>query len=185
MEIFAETLTTTSLTTSEAAVAGAVAGGLLGVIGAIGIAVFVLLIVAMWKLFKKAGEPGWKSLIPIYNTYILFKISGAKGWFWALLIISFVGSFISVALSNGQTQMFIDDGAGNLIYNTNISPASAVITIGMSVFELVAYIVLAAKLSRAFKRGLGTTLGLIFFPNIFTLILAFGSAKYDKKVLKD
>ena len=36
--------------------------------------VYVLLVIADWKIFSKAGEEGWKSLIPIYNMYILFKI---------------------------------------------------------------------------------------------------------------
>ena len=38
----------------------------------------VLVIIGLWKIFTKAGEKGWKSLIPIYNVYILFKISGRK-----------------------------------------------------------------------------------------------------------
>ena len=170
-----------NLTTGEAAVAGAVAGGMIGVIAVSGIAIAILLIVAMWKLFKKAGEPGWKALIPIYDVYILYKISGAKSWFWGLLvaeIIVFIETII--ATSNGG---IVTDSAGNV---TEIKDVTfTVITVAMAIFELVAYIVLCAKLSKAFKRGAGTAIGLFFLPNIFTLILAFGSAKYDKKVLKN
>ena len=36
---------------------------------------YVLVVVASWHIFTKAGEPGWKSIIPIYNEYILYKIS--------------------------------------------------------------------------------------------------------------
>ncbi len=39
------------------------------------LAIAILQIIAMWKLFTKAGEKGWKSIIPIYNSVILFKIS--------------------------------------------------------------------------------------------------------------
>ena len=170
-----------NLTTGEAAVAGALAGGMIGVIAVMGIAVAILLIVAMWKLFKKAGEPGWKALIPIYDIYILYKISGAKSWFWGLLvaeIIAFVETII--ATNNGG---IVVDANGNI---TEIKDVSfTIITVAMAIFELVCYIVLCGKLSKAFKRGLGTSIGLFFLPNIFTLILAFGSAKYDKKVLKD
>lgn len=39
------------------------------------LAVAVLGIVAMWKIFEKAGEPGWAAIIPFYNLYVLFKIT--------------------------------------------------------------------------------------------------------------
>ena len=173
-------LTTTTLTTNEAAAAGAIAGGMLGVIGVASIAIFILLIVAMWKLFEKAGEKGWKSLIPIYDVYILYKISGAKDWFWGLVVAELVVIINTiVATANGS---IVTDAAGNITeINDVVFP---IVTAAMAIFELVAYIVLCAKLSKAFKRGAGTAIGLFFFPNIFTLILAFGSAKYDKKVLK-
>ena len=47
----------------------------------------VLMVIAAWKLFTKAGEAGWKSLIPVYNLYLLFKISMGNGWFFILLFI--------------------------------------------------------------------------------------------------
>lgn len=50
------------------------------------IAVAVLLIVSMWKIYTKAGKPGWACLIPIYNTLVLLEIVG-KPWWWLLLIL--------------------------------------------------------------------------------------------------
>lgn len=44
------------------------------------LAIAVIQIIAMWKIFTKAGEQGWKSIIPIYNVVILFKISGLSPW---------------------------------------------------------------------------------------------------------
>ena len=44
------------------------------------IAISIVLIAAFWKVFTKAGHPGWASLIPIYNVYILLKIAGRPGW---------------------------------------------------------------------------------------------------------
>ena len=41
----------------------------------------ILFLVCQWKIFKKAGQPSWKSLIPIYNTYIYLKICGISAWF--------------------------------------------------------------------------------------------------------
>jgi hypothetical protein len=51
------------------------------------LAVAVLAIVAMWKIFEKAGEPGWAAIIPFYNLYVLFKITWGKGWNFLLLLI--------------------------------------------------------------------------------------------------
>jgi len=52
----------------------------------------LLVIVSLWMLFAKAGEAGWKSLIPIYNMYVLLLISGKPGWWLLLLFIPLVGS---------------------------------------------------------------------------------------------
>ncbi len=50
------------------------------------VAIAVLMIVSMWKVYEKAGEPGWASIIPIYNLITLLKIVG-KPWWWLLLMI--------------------------------------------------------------------------------------------------
>ena len=47
----------------------------------------VLAIVAMWKIFEKAGEPGWAAIIPFYNIYVLFKITWGNGWKFLFLLI--------------------------------------------------------------------------------------------------
>jgi hypothetical protein len=46
----------------------------------LGLAVAVLAIIGMWKVFEKAGEPGWAAIIPFYNSYVLFKITWGEGW---------------------------------------------------------------------------------------------------------
>lgn len=51
------------------------------------LAVAVLGIVAMWKIFEKAGEPGWAAIIPFYNVYVLFKITWGNGWKFLFLLI--------------------------------------------------------------------------------------------------
>jgi len=53
----------------------------------LGLAVSVLAIIAMWKIFVKAGEPGWAAIIPFYNLYVLFKITWGNGWKFLLLLI--------------------------------------------------------------------------------------------------
>ena len=58
----------------------------------------VLMIAACWKIFTKAGQPGWASIIPIYNWYILCKIVGRPGWWVILLLIPFVNFIIGIIL---------------------------------------------------------------------------------------
>ncbi len=58
------------------------------------VAVLVVTIIGMWKVFEKAGYAGWKSIIPFYNMYILTEISGQNGWLFLLSFIPFVGSLI-------------------------------------------------------------------------------------------
>lgn len=48
--------------------------------------IYALWVAAGWTVFVKAGQPGWKSLIPLYGTYILLKIVGRPGW-WLLLFL--------------------------------------------------------------------------------------------------
>ena len=58
----------------------------------------LMLIVAMWKIFTKAGQPGWASLIPIFNIYIWCKIVGRPGWWVILMLIPFVNFIIAIIL---------------------------------------------------------------------------------------
>jgi Family of unknown function (DUF5684) len=57
-----------------------------GIVVVIYLAIIVLLIAAAWQIFTKAGEAGWKCLIPIYNTLVLLKIVGRE-WWWILLLL--------------------------------------------------------------------------------------------------
>ena len=66
------------------------------------IAFYVLIIVAQWKIFVKAGQEGWKAIIPIYNVVILYKIIGLSPWLLLLYLLAAVpviGWIISFVLS--------------------------------------------------------------------------------------
>jgi hypothetical protein len=54
----------------------------------------IFYIYSIWLIFEKAGEAGWKAIIPIYNNYILIKIAGHPWWFLLLLFVPFVNFFI-------------------------------------------------------------------------------------------
>jgi hypothetical protein len=77
----------------------------------VGLLIALLLIVAMWKVFTKAGQPGWASIIPIYNLYIWCKIVGRPGWWIILLLIPFVNIIVGIILCIDMAKSF-GKGAG-------------------------------------------------------------------------
>lgn len=54
-------------------------------------AVAVLLVSSLWRLFERAGEPGWASLVPIYGQLVLLRIAGMSGWWIVLLVVPYLG----------------------------------------------------------------------------------------------
>src|SRR5438270_13243347 len=67
----------------------------------IGLAIAVIMVASMWKIFTKAGKPGWAAIIPIYNLIVLLEIAGKPLWWFILMLIPFVNIvvFIMVLLS--------------------------------------------------------------------------------------
>lgn len=74
-------------------------GGILSVIPLIIIVLSFLAIIGMWKVFTKAGKPGWAILIPIYNTIVMLEIAGRPIWWIILLFIPFVNVVISIIIA--------------------------------------------------------------------------------------
>lgn len=73
---------------------------------------FVWTIICRWKMFQKAGLPGWGAIIPFYNIYLRFKMAGMSGW-WVLslliapvFVIAFIVSFFKVAKNFGKSGWF-------------------------------------------------------------------------------
>lgn len=59
--------------------------------------VFVIVAAGMWKMFEKAGEPGWAALVPIYNLIVLVKIAGKEVW-WAVLMLIPCVNFVAAVM---------------------------------------------------------------------------------------
>lgn len=102
-----------SISSAAAAGFGAAFGAMMSIYFIFAIVLAVLQIIAMWKIFSKAGEAGWKSIIPIYNCIILFKISGLSPWLvlvYLASVIPFVGWIIvlviNVLQANGLAKSF-------------------------------------------------------------------------------
>jgi hypothetical protein len=58
--------------------------------------VCLIMIAAMWKVFTKAGKPGWASIIPIYNIIVLLQIAGKPAWWIILFFIPIVSLIIAI-----------------------------------------------------------------------------------------
>lgn len=74
-------------------------------------AIVVIVISSMWKVFAKAGQPGWGCIVPIYNLYCLVKIAGKEWWWLLLYFIPFVNIVIGILVAIGVSRNFGKSGA--------------------------------------------------------------------------
>jgi len=70
------------------------------------LAIIVLMIVSMWQIFTKAGQPAWASIIPFYNLYILLKIAAKPGWWLILFLIPLVNLVFAFLLCLAVAEKF-------------------------------------------------------------------------------
>ena len=70
------------------------------------IALVVLMIGSVWKVFTKAGKPGWACIVPIYNVIVLLEIAGKPLWWILLMIIPFVNIVIAILLAMEVAKKF-------------------------------------------------------------------------------
>jgi len=141
---------------------------ILAFIGAYILAIMVISIVAavatiigMWKVFTKAGQEGWKSIIPFYNTYVLFQIAWDVKYFWYYIICI----VISYAL---------------LFADLFIPLIPALIALIISIYLLYLFVKLNYNLSLSFGKSGLFSVGLIFLSPIFFIILGFSKSAVYK-----
>lgn len=65
---------------------------------AISLVIGVICIIGLWKIFVKAGKPGWASIVPFYNYYCLFDITFGNGWMFFLLFVPCVNIVFEIIL---------------------------------------------------------------------------------------
>jgi len=88
----------------------------LGVLfGGIWLLIWLALVLAVliggWKTFEKAGQPGWATLVPFYNAYIMLKIAGRPGWWLLLYLIPLVNLVIVIIVAMDIAKAFGQSGA--------------------------------------------------------------------------
>ena len=150
-----------------AVVAGAAAGAILGM--TLMFFLICLLVwyifqaIADWKIFKKAGKPGWHSLVPFLNLWDEVEMSWNSKMAWVVIGTSFAASLFNTIVKNQQNP-------------------SGVLSALASILMLcagVVYFISQYKLCKAFGKGTGFFIGMLLLNPIFKLILAFGDAKYQ------
>ena len=90
-------------------IAGVLAG--LGVFLVILGALCILMISSMWKVFTKAGKPGWACIVPIYNMMVLAEIGGKPNWWGLLVMIPLAGLIVAIIIYIDVAKAF-GKGAG-------------------------------------------------------------------------
>lgn len=88
---------------------GAAAAGVGLVFLLIWLAVVIVIIAGMWKVFTKAGQPGWACIIPIYNIYVLTQVAGKPGWWVILFFIPIVSIVMAIIVTAGVAKNFGKD----------------------------------------------------------------------------
>lgn len=118
---------------------------------------YIMSVIGMWKMFTKAGEKGWKSLIPIYNQYTLAVLTGVSPY-WILIVYCciFIGSLIPGLSLLG--------------------------TVANAYFKVIQ----SVSTAKSFNKDEAFAVGIFFLSPIFYLILGIGKTEYiGKKPMND
>lgn len=176
-----QTATTITEREAEIAAAGGVIGATIGIVMAFSIVFYVLTIIATWRILKKAGQPGWKCLIPIYNVYMLYKIVGMPGWFWGLLLVNIL---LIIVMNFDHTLGYFIGDANQPTFDAGAHIPTVIALAVAGIVSLCGGILYAWRTSKAFGHGVGFFLGLFFLQPLFWLIIGFGKSKYNKKAIR-
>ncbi|MCG8921659.1 DUF5684 domain-containing protein [Lentzea sp. DG1S-22] len=102
----------------------------IGIVGTIiYLAFLVFTVVVFWKVFTKAGQPGWAAIIPIYNIYVWLKVAGRPGWWLVLFLIPFVNIVMALIVSIDVAKSFAKDTVFGVV--------------GLWLFSVIGYAILA------------------------------------------
>lgn len=122
----------------------------------------VLIIIAMWKIFEKTNIPGYIALIPIYNLYVLFNLVWNKLNFYITIVL------------------FILSNTIDLVFEDMSNPFILVISLLITFASLIHKIELCNRISHCFSHKAGYTIGILFLPMVFLLILGLNKDEFKK-----
>lgn len=119
---------------------------------------YLLQVIAYWGIFSKMGESRWKAVIPLYNTYILYRAC------WE-------GSYYILECGLCVAQAYLSRSSNGLLGLAGLAALLAIAAINIKFYY---------RLSQSFGYGAAFTVGLIFLRPIFLLIMGFGESEYQK-----
>ena len=117
----------------------------------------ILVIAAIWKLFQKAGKPGWAAIVPIYNSFIQLEIANKPTWWIIILASPYLLRFFPLAslFYMIQTSSFLTPF---LLFYLVVFVFSF-----LTIFDFV----------KAYGKDIGWAIGCLFLPFIFYPIMAW------------
>ena len=128
----------------------------------------VLIVLGEWKLFKKFGEKPWKSIVPFYNTYLVYKRTWGKRFFWVFLFTSVLFD-VALATSKSVAQRSPDSGLATVLVLSAVP---------LGIITAICSILYARRISEAFGKGKLFFVGLLVIYPIFIAILGFDRSRY-------
>lgn len=141
---------------AELALGAGFIGVLMTLIVVGGIVWYFVSAIGYYKMFKKAGEAGWKAFIPYYNNYVCFKFAWNTKSFWLFLI----GLLLCQIFSDSETLLL------------------SLIALAGGILFIVMGIKLDIRVAKSFGKSAGWGVLLFLFSFIVSLILGFGKAEY-------
>jgi len=135
---------------------------------------WILLIVARWKIFTKAGEAGWKSIIPIYSDYVQWRIGWKRtGLFWGAIALVFVGYALLIA----GGMIAVDSSSGSM--SVGGGGILGIVGVVCMLAGIIINLIAVYKLFVSFGKGVGWFILYILFPNFVLLALGFGASQHQ------
>lgn len=122
---------------------------------------YTFLTIAQFKLFTKAGEKGWKALIPFYNMFVSHHLIGMSH-IWFILDIVFWAAEVALAFISGTPRLLED-----VFFSVAL-----VVTIISEIIHII-------KLCYCYTKNELFGIGLFLIPPLFSMILAFGKSEYN------
>lgn len=170
-------------TMSSSEIASSVAGWGALVILLACIVFLALIIIARWKIFTKAGQAGWKSIIPVLGDYTQWKIAWKKtGLFWVMFILCIAAGVLLYFSGYPIDQLYhtslVSTTAPAIDPSTMNMPALygfAACSIIAGILELVCMY----KLFKSFGHGVGWFILYLLFSSLMIIILGLGSSRYQ------
>ena len=128
----------------------------------------IIVMIAEWKLFKKFGERPWKSIVPYYNTYLLYKHTSGISAFWIYFTTSTLFN-VTLAASQYVAQSFPTSSWKTLLI---------LAALPLGIVAAVCSVLLTFRTAEAFGKKKLFSVGMLLLYPVFISILGFGKSQY-------